>query len=101
MELTRLSAKHFGSHLDTSFSFTDRKPYLFIGSNGSGKSLFVGDLISFVFFGATRMGGAGDSLITNTSKHKEDWMSGESEFYVGGVLYKITRKRNKNKINYL
>lgn len=93
MKISSVSLKNFMSHGSTEIDFSDARPYLFIGSNGSGKSSLIKDSITFALFGEARGKGAGDDMI----RGKEKSCSATVTFFVGDVMYRVTRTRVRNK----
>ena len=93
MNIKQIKLTNFLSHVDSSLTFEDGLPYLFIGENGAGKSSLVKDSITWALFAEARAKGAGDDLIYNN----EDSCKVEITFEVNKETYRVVRERERNK----
>lgn len=93
LNIKSLKLKNFLSHVDSSLTFENSLPYLFVGENGAGKSSLIKDSITWALFGEARAKGAGDELIYN----HEDKCKVEVVFEIGNSKYQIIRERERNK----
>lgn len=93
LNIKSLKLKNFLSHVDSSLTFENSLPYLFVGENGAGKSSLIKDSITWALFGEARAKGAGDELIYN----HEDKCKVEVVFEIANSKYQVIRERERNK----
>lgn len=95
MQLISIRLKNIGSHKDTYYEFKDIESiYLLLGTNGAGKSTFIGS-IPLALFGDDPYYGNVYDLVRLGSEAEGSEL--EINFKLSGNLYRILRKIKVNK----
>jgi exonuclease SbcC len=93
MILKEIHTINFFNHKNTKINFEDvESPTLLTGNNGSGKSSFISESLSYAIFGQTRLENLDDAI-----RHEEDEMMVSVSFILNGQDIKITRSKKRGK----
>jgi DNA repair exonuclease SbcCD ATPase subunit len=92
MDIKEIKLLNFLSHQATDYKFSDGLLGI-VGHNGSGKSSFIKDAVTWCLWGKSRSSGAGDDLI----HENEDMCTVKVQFVVNNIYYIVQRNRHKEK----
>ena len=88
MDLAGIQLTNFFSHQNTNISLSGGLVGVF-GANGAGKSSMIADSVTWSLWGKSRVGGAGDEIISKGKTYCE----ATATFRVNEKLWKVTRTR--------